>query len=63
MLASGAEMTNKGAAKAALERLDGTKAKQVGAIPIKVDLHRNSYHYWQYQRRSYAEYSQAAGGR
>lgn len=52
----GAEMTSKGAAKAALEQLDSAKAKYVGGILNRVDLRRNSYYYSRYYRRAYEEY-------
>jgi len=52
----GAEMTNKGAAKAALEQLDGAKAKYVGGILNRVDVHRNPYYYARHYRREYSNY-------
>jgi Mrp family chromosome partitioning ATPase len=52
----GSEMTSKGAAKAALDRLDGAKAKYVGAVLNKVDLKGNAYYYSQYQRKEYTDY-------
>lgn len=52
----GAEMTNKGAAKAALEQLDSVKAKYVGGILNRVDVRRNSYYYGRYYRREYRNY-------
>lgn len=51
----GAEMTSRGAAKAALEQLDNAKAAYVGAILNKVDLRRNSYYYSHYHKQ-YASY-------
>jgi capsular exopolysaccharide synthesis family protein len=52
----GAEMTNKGAAKAALEQLDAAKAKYVGGILNRVDVHRNPYYYARHYRREYQNY-------
>lgn len=55
----GSEMISRGAAKAALDQLDAAKAKHVGAVLNRVDLHRHSYYYSQYYRREYAQpYSQ-----
>lgn len=52
----GAEMTNKGAAKAALDQLDAAKAKYVGGILNRVDVHRNPYYYARHYRREYQNY-------
>jgi len=52
----GAEMTNKGAAKAALEQLDLAKVKYIGAILNRVDVHRNPYYYARHYRREYQTY-------
>jgi len=52
----GAEMTTRGAAKAALEQLDGAKAKYVGAILNRVDVQRNSYYYSRHYRKEYSNY-------
>ena len=52
----GAEMTSKGAAKAALEQLDAVKAKYVGAILNRVDVRRNPYYYSRHYRREYSNY-------
>ncbi len=52
----GSEMVSRGAAKAALDQLDGAKAKYVGAILNKVDLQRNAYYYSHYYRREYRVY-------
>ncbi|MPZ17009.1 MAG: polysaccharide biosynthesis tyrosine autokinase [Luteitalea sp.] len=52
----GAEMTGRGAAKAALEQLDAVKARHFGAVLNKVDLRRNSYYYSHYYRREYESY-------
>lgn len=52
----GSEMTSKGSAKAALEQLDGAKAKYVGGILNRVDLRRNPYYYGRYYRKEYQNY-------
>jgi len=52
----GAEMTSKGAAKAALEQLDSAKAKYVGGILNRVDVRRNPYYYARHYRREYSNY-------
>jgi len=52
----GAEMTSKGAAKAALEQLDSAKAKYVGGILNRVDVQRNPYYYARHYRREYNNY-------
>ncbi len=57
----GAEMTNKGAAKAALEQLDSAKAKYVGGILNRVDVRRNPYYYARHYRREYQNYYSKAG--
>lgn len=57
----GAEMTAKGAAKAALEQLDSAKAKYVGGILNRVNVHRNAYYYSRHYRREYQTYYTQAG--
>jgi len=52
----GAEMTNRGAAKAALDQLDSAKAKYIGAILNRVDVRRNPYYYSRHYRREYQTY-------
>lgn len=52
----GAEMTNKGAAKTALEQLDSAKAKYVGGILNRVNVRRNPHYYARYYRREYQSY-------
>jgi len=52
----GAEMTSKDAARAALEQLEGARAKFVGAILNRVDIRRNAYYYSRHYRREYAAY-------
>jgi succinoglycan biosynthesis transport protein ExoP len=56
-----AEMTSKGAAKAALDQLDAAKAKYVGGILNRVDVKRNSYYYARYYRKEYQNYYSKAG--
>ena len=56
----GAEMTSKGAAKAALEQLDSVKAKYVGGILNRVDVRRNSYYYARDYRRDDQQYYTAS---
>jgi len=52
----GAEMTGKGAAKAALEQLDSVKARYVGGILNRVDVTRNPYYYSRHYRKEYQSY-------
>jgi succinoglycan biosynthesis transport protein ExoP len=52
----GAEMTSRGAAKAALEQLDLAKVKYVGAVLNRVDVRRNPYYYGRHYRREYSDY-------
>jgi polysaccharide biosynthesis transport protein len=52
----GSEMISQGAAKAALEQLDAVKAKYVGGILNRVDVHRNPYYYSRHYRREYTKY-------
>jgi len=56
----GAEMTARGAAKTALEQLDGAKAKYIGGILNKVHIERDAYYYSRYYRRNYAYYYRSA---
>lgn len=53
---TGSEMTNRGAAKAALQQLDGARARFVGGILNRVDVHGNSYYYDRYYRKEYSAY-------
>jgi capsular exopolysaccharide synthesis family protein len=57
----GAEMTNRGAAKAALDQLDAAKARYVGGILNRVDVNRNPYYYAHHYRREYSNYYTKAG--
>jgi succinoglycan biosynthesis transport protein ExoP len=59
----GAEMTSRGAAKAALEQLDAVKAKYVGGILNRVDVHRNPYYYARHYRREYSNYYTKPGAK
>jgi capsular exopolysaccharide synthesis family protein len=52
----GAEMTSKGAAKAALEQLDAAKATYVGSILNRVNVQRNAYYYGNRYRQAYSDY-------
>jgi capsular exopolysaccharide synthesis family protein len=52
----GADMVARGAGKAALDQLDSSKAKHVGAILNRVDLQRHAYYYSQYYRHEYTAY-------
>ena len=52
----GAEMTSRHGAKAALDQLEGARAKFVGAVLNRVDLERHGYYYSQYYRKEYARY-------
>jgi succinoglycan biosynthesis transport protein ExoP len=52
----GSEMTGKGAAKAALEQLDSAKAKYVGGILNRAEVHRNPYYYARYYHKDYNNY-------
>jgi len=56
----GAEMTNRAAAKAALDQLDTAKVKYVGGILNKVRIERNAYYYSRYYHKRYAEYYRSA---
>jgi capsular exopolysaccharide synthesis family protein len=52
----GAEMTARHAAQSALEQLESSNARIVGAVLNRVDVLRNSYYYSQYYRREYLDY-------
>jgi polysaccharide biosynthesis transport protein len=52
----GSEMIGRSTAKAALEQLDGAKARYVGAILNRVDLTRHPYYYSRYYKREYSRY-------
>lgn len=55
-----AEMTNRAAAKAALDQLDTAKVKYVGGILNKVRIEQNAYYYSRYYHKRYAEYYRGA---
>src|SRR5262249_55008461 len=52
----GAEMTSRHAAQRALEQLEHSRAKFIGAVLNRVDLKHNSYYYSEYYRREYTDY-------
>jgi len=52
----GAEMTSRGAARTALDQLDGAKARYVGAVLNRVDLTHNAYYYSNYYKKDYERY-------
>ena len=52
----GSEMTSKEAARTALERLDSAKAKYVGGILNRVNVHGDRYYYARHYRREYGDY-------
>ena len=54
----GSEMTVRGTAQRAMEQLEHAKAKFIGAVLNRVDLHHNAYYYSQYYRREYGDYYQ-----
>lgn len=55
----GAEMTSRHAALRAVQQLESTGAKFLGAVLNKADLERNSYYYSEYYKREYAQYYSA----
>ena len=52
----GADMTSRGAAKTALEQLDSAKAKYVGGVLNRVNVHSSPYYYARHYKREYAAY-------
>lgn len=54
----GSEMTPRQSASVAVDQLRGVNAKFVGAVLNRVNLHRHSYYYAPYHRKSYAKYYQ-----
>jgi capsular exopolysaccharide synthesis family protein len=52
----GAEMTQRAAARHALDLIESGKARFFGAVLNRVELERNPYYYARYHRREYAEY-------
>jgi len=55
----GAEMTSRHAAQRAIEQLQHARAKFIGGVLNRVDLHHDPYYYSQYYRREYADYYQS----
>jgi succinoglycan biosynthesis transport protein ExoP len=49
----GAEMTPRRTAQTALDQLTGARAKVIGAVLNRVNVHRHSYYYAQYYRKDY----------
>lgn len=54
----GAEMTPRQSAQAAIEQLRGADARFVGVVLNRVNVHRHSYYYAPYYRKSYGKYYQ-----
>lgn len=54
----GSEMTPRQTAVAAIEQLRGAGARFVGAVLNRVNVHRHSYYYAPYYRKSYSKYYQ-----
>jgi capsular exopolysaccharide synthesis family protein len=54
----GAEMTPRQSAQAAIEQLRSAKARFVGVVLNRVNVHRHSYYYSPYYRKSYGKYYQ-----
>lgn len=52
----GCEATSRHAAAAALEQLQGAKARVIGAVLNRVNVERNSYYYSHYYRKEYSNY-------
>jgi capsular exopolysaccharide synthesis family protein len=52
----GSEMTERGAARSALDQLDAANATYVGAVLNRVQLARDAYYYARYYRREYSGY-------
>lgn len=52
----GAEMTSRHAAKTAVEQLQKSGGRVIGAVLNRVQLDRNRYYYSKYYRREYTEY-------
>lgn len=50
----GAEMTPRRNAQTALEQLAGARAKVIGAVLNRVNVHRHAYYYAQYYRKDYS---------
>jgi capsular exopolysaccharide synthesis family protein len=59
----GAEMTNRYAAKTALDQLENARAKFVGAVLNRVEVEKNKYYYSNYYRKEYSAYYTGAAVR
>ena len=57
----GAEMTSRRNALAAIEQLTAARAKFIGAVLNRVDVHRHSYYYSPYYRKDYARVYERTG--
>jgi succinoglycan biosynthesis transport protein ExoP len=58
----GAEMTSRRVAQRAVEQLEMSQAKFLGAVLNRVDLEHNAYYYSRYYRPEYGGYYGAGGG-
>ena len=54
------ESVSRYAAQTAIEQLDNTRARIIGAILNRVDLDRHTYYYSQYYRKEYSDYYASA---
>jgi Mrp family chromosome partitioning ATPase len=51
----GSEMTPRRTAQTAVEQLKAARAKVIGAVLNRVNVHRHSYYYAQYYRKDYTQ--------
>ncbi len=58
----GCEQTSKYVASAALDQLEGAKAKFIGGILNRVNVQRNPFYYSHYYRASYSDYYKSSPG-
>jgi capsular exopolysaccharide synthesis family protein len=58
MFVVSSEMTNRHAAKSAIDQLSAARARVIGAVLNRVHLERHPYYYAKYYRREYSEYYQ-----
>lgn len=56
MFVVSSEMTNRHAAKSAIDQLTAARARVIGAVLNRVHLERHPYYYAKYYRREYSEY-------
>ena len=56
MFVVSSEMTNRHAAKSAIDQLSAARARVIGAVLNRVHLERHPYYYAKYYRREYSEY-------